>query len=110
MQLFCSVKTAKGTAIAKLYLGMILAAAVFLSGSTFGADWEMRVTEDAALEISCSQVPVVRASYRFWGQKWSYAGTKARIGESRGPGKTFSGSVSALGLEFDGTVHSLASN
>jgi len=110
MQMFCPVKKDNRTAIAKLYLGMLLAVAVFLLGSTFGADWEMRVTDDAAMEISRSKVPVVQAGYRFWGQKWSYAGTKALIGESRGAGKTFSGNISALGLTFDGAVHSLAPN
>jgi len=110
MNMFYSVKTTKAAAIAKLYLGIILAVVVFLSGSAFGADWEMRVTDDAALEISCSQVPVVKASYCFWGEKWSYAGTKGQIGESCGPGKTFSGNVSAIGLTFDGTVRTLAPN
>jgi hypothetical protein len=89
-------------------LGTIVIAVAFLSAPAFGADWEMRVTDDAALEISRSQVPVVKASYCFWGQKWSYAGTKARIGESRGPDKTFSGNVSALELTFDGAVRTLA--
>ncbi|HEC02318.1 MAG TPA: hypothetical protein ENI81_02180, partial [Phycisphaerales bacterium] len=65
----CLVTTAKA-AIERLNLGAILAVFVLLSTPAFGAAWEMRVTGDGAMEISCSQVPVVQAGYRFWGQNW----------------------------------------
>ena len=110
MQMSWLVSTAKRAASAKPCLGTILVAVVFLSAPACGADWEMRVTDDAALEISHLQVPVVKASYCFWGERWSYASVKGRIGESRGPGKTFSGNVSALDLKFDGAVRLLGAN
>jgi hypothetical protein len=89
---------------------IVLSVVVFLSATTFGADWEMRVTDNGGLEVSRSQVPIVRADYCFWGANWKYAGAKAQMGEPRGSDKTFSGNVSALGLKFDGTVRSLAPN
>lgn len=98
------------TVLGKLHSGMILAAVVFLSTAVFGADWEMRVTDNAALEITHSQVPIVKADYCFWGKKWNYAGAKAQMGESEGGARTFSGSVSALGMQLNGTVRSLAPN
>ncbi len=103
-------RTADRAASEKLYLGTILVAVLFLSTTALGADWEMRVTDGAGLEISHSQVPIVKAVYCFWAKNWSYAGAKAQTGQSQGSDKTFSGNVSALGLKFDGTVRSLASN
>jgi hypothetical protein len=109
MQMSRSVRAAKRAASAKLRLGIILVVA-FLSAPAFSADWEMRVTDNAAMEISHLQVPIVGADYCFWGAKWSYAGAKAQMNESLGSDKTFSGNVSGLGLRFDGTVRSLAPN
>ncbi len=88
----------------------IVLVAVSVSTAVFGADWEMRVTDNAAVEISHSQVPIVKADYCFWGTKWSYAGAKVQMGQSRGSDKTFTGNVSALGLKFNGTVRSLPPN
>ncbi len=110
MRLSGYAKTADRAGSGRLHLGTILVAAVFLSPPAFGADWEMRVTDDAAVEILRSQVPVVRASYCFWGEKWSWAGVKAQVGEPQGADETFSGDVSELGLAFDGTVCSVAPN
>jgi len=110
MRLSVHVKTADRADSKRLYLETILVAVLFLSVPASGADWEMRVTDDAAVEISHSQVPIVKADYCFWGTKWSYAGAKAQMGQSRGSDKTFSGNVSALGLKLNGTVRSLASN
>ncbi|MHC4300850.1 MAG: glycoside hydrolase 5 family protein, partial [Planctomycetota bacterium] len=98
------------TALARIDSVIVLSVVVFLSATTFGADWEMRVTDNGGLEVSRSQVPIVRADYCFWGANWKYAGAKAQMGEPRGSDKTFSGNVSALGLKFDGTVRSLAPN
>ncbi|MHC4582388.1 MAG: glycoside hydrolase 5 family protein, partial [Planctomycetota bacterium] len=92
----------------RLYLGTILV--VLISAPVFGADWEMRVTDDAGLEISHLQTPIVKADYCFWGAKWKYAGANMQMGQPHGSDKTFSGSVSALDLTFNGTVRSLASN
>ncbi len=110
MRMFGCAKTADRVGSAKLRLVTILVAAVFLSAPVFGADWEMRVTDNAAVEISHLQVPIVKADYCFWGAKWSYAGAKAQMGEPQGSDRAFSGNVSALGLKFDGTVRSLAPN
>ncbi|UCE47608.1 MAG: cellulase family glycosylhydrolase, partial [Phycisphaerales bacterium] len=110
MRLFGYAKSADSAASKRRLFGTILIAVVFLSGIAFGADWEMRVTDGAALEISHSKVPIVKADYCFWGSSWSWAAVKARIGEPKGGDKAFSGDVSALGLRFDGTVRSLAPN
>ena len=110
MRMFGSVKSDNIKISGKLHLKTVILAAVSVSTAVFGANWEMRVTENAAMEISHSQVPIVKADYCFWGAKWSYAGTKAQLRESQGSDKTFSGEVSALGLKFVGTVRSPAPN
>lgn len=88
----------------------ILAVVAVFPEAASGAAWEMRVTDGAALEISHLQVPVVQADYCFCGPKWSWAAVKARTGEPHGADKTFFGEISALDIEFAGTVRSLTTN
>jgi hypothetical protein len=89
MRMFGSAKSDDSEISGKLYLKTIVLAALSVSTAAFGADWEMRVTDNAAMEISHSQVPIVKADYCFWGAKWNYAGVKAQMGESQGSDRTF---------------------
>ncbi len=101
---------AAGRTVSKILSLSTVFIIVVLSRAVLAADWDMRVTDDAAVEISRLQVPVVKANYCFWGANWNWAGVKMQMGKSQGSSKTFSGNVSALGLEFNGTVRSLQPN
>ena len=99
----------KRAASSKSYLGIILAA-VAISVPAAAADWEMRATEDAAIEISHLQAPVVKAGYVFWGAEWDYAGAKMGLDMSNAADKTFTGRVQELELNIEGRILSPAAN
>lgn len=83
-----------------------LAVVALLCGSLSAVDWQVRVTEDAGIEVLKEGVPVVRSHYVFWGPQWKYAGADMKLGVSTGRGKTFLGSVGGLGLKVEGAVRS----
>ena len=87
---------------------LILISAVFPLLPAAAADWQIRTTGDATLEISSRQVPVLTANYCFWAENWKYASARLRLGESNAAEQTFSGSVAGLGLKLGGTVASPA--
>jgi hypothetical protein len=78
---------------------------VAIGSTSLGAfPWEMRINENASIEIRHQQTPVVKADYCFWGANWNWAGVKMRLTDSPGNRKTFSGSVSELGLKINGSI------
>lgn len=94
----------------KSFLAAILIAVVLLSLPAAGADWEMRPTEDASIEIFHLHTPIITVNYCFWGINWSWADAKMTLGELQGGRQTFSGGISKLDLKVDGTVRSPRSN
>ncbi|MHC4496442.1 MAG: cellulase family glycosylhydrolase, partial [Planctomycetota bacterium] len=84
MRSFEYARTADRTASTRLRSGTILIAVMFLSAPVSGADWEMRVTDDAAMEISRLQVSVVGAILR--GRP--FGGLRAGSGQAHRPAST----------------------
>ncbi len=93
-------------AVILVLLAIVLAPAVVAAA----ADWEVRVGDDASVEILCRQSPVVTANYAFWDADWKYAGAQMKLDASSTGPKLFSGEVSGLGLKIKGRVVSLAAN
>jgi len=69
-------------------------------------DWQVRVADDATVEILCQGVPIVKSAYVFWGQNWGWADAQMKLGAGQADGWTFAGSVSNLSLGMEGTIRS----
>ena len=88
-------------------IGLLLA---LTASFAHGAQWQARVTDDAAVEVLCDGVPVIRSNYVFWGPKWKWAGAEMNLGTSSKSGTTFVGRVAELGLNIEGVVQYVGSN
>ncbi|NQT17847.1 MAG: glycosyl hydrolase family 5, partial [Planctomycetes bacterium] len=81
-----------------------------ITSLTAASEWEVRATNDAGVAVSCQHAPVVQAHYVFWGGNWKWVGARLELGEPTDGGTAFSGAVSQLGLEIEGTIRSPAPN
>ncbi|MFW6189085.1 MAG: cellulase family glycosylhydrolase [Planctomycetota bacterium] len=57
------------------------------------AQWQVRVKDDAALELTYEGKPVVTSGWRGWGRGWDYAGTNVRFQDQEGALKRYAGRV-----------------
>lgn len=98
-------------AVMRLLAVVLVGGSVCLpTASAKAAAWEVRITDEAAVEVLCDQAPVVRSHYVFWGPQWKWAGAQIRLREAGGAEKKLSGQVRDLGLNVSGVVTSPRSN
>ncbi|MBI5723456.1 MAG: cellulase family glycosylhydrolase [Planctomycetes bacterium] len=93
----------------KKHMGILLAVAV--TGSTaLSAEWEIRTTNTATVEILHHGAPVVTCGWAFWGAGWKYGNAAVTITGTADDQKQFSGPVSTLDLKIDGKIAKSAPN
>lgn len=83
---------------------LLLALLAGVAAPAGAAEWEMRVTDDAAVTLLHRQAPVVTSHYVFWGADWKWAGASLRLGQPGPEGIPFAGEVKELGLTLAGSV------
>lgn len=86
------------------------AAAALAAGPVLAAGWEMKVSDEGAVEVLYEHAPLVTANYCFWGADWKWAGAAMKVGEADGDSTPVSGAVEALGLTIDARIRSPSAN
>ncbi len=89
-----------GEAMAAIML-MVLCGAASVSSA---GEWQVRIGDDATVEILRQGVVVVESQYVFWGPQWSWAGVDMKLGASSANGRAIVGGVQRLGVQIEGLV------
>ena len=81
-----------------------VAAWALAAAGAAAAEWEMSVTPEGTVAVSCRRAPVLQAAYVFWGPKWKYAGARIRVSPRSAGGQSLSGEVRDLGIGVSGRI------